>query len=570
MMQHLLCHIVCLFFVLSSMMAQSSIILNDSTMFIGQQVDSLTEEQRYFNPLYLIMPKGEEHMKQQLVRGSICDCDPTIPNRRIGIFSVAPDKFVSFSQGNLQYFPAADIWKFADNQYDHLGNANLYTSSTFRNWIDLFGWSADNQTAPFGVSTSLDLADYAGEFIDWGTNEICGDAPNTWRTLSKDEWDYLLNQRPNAKNRVSVAQVNGISGCILLPDIWETPAGIDFKIGLHSKLEYDYSVYQSLSKEQWKILEYAGAVFLPANGRRRGNKLQELYAGAYWTCSEKDGIAYNWYFRTNLIAFYHPKDNDRYGRFVRLVHDTIVPTNHNIFSVAEDRQVAFSPGNLQYVPSTHTWQFAEEQYHYLGKKNLTNTSTLADTIDLFGWSGKDSQIPFGINTSNHNTDYAGDFLDWGTNPIADSKPNTWRTMSYDEWDYILNHRPNAQKLFGMAAINEASGLILLPDNWQCPNGIIFIPGFSATEKLKDYAQHQSFTLEQWRLLEQSGAIFIPAAGGRTAGGVANASFSGGYWCSSWQDESKAHCFHFFSGLIKKSTPNRYHSYSVRLVQDINP
>ncbi len=160
-------------------------------MFISQQMDSLTEAERYFNPLYLIVQKGKEHLKQQLVRGSVCDCDTTLPNRRIGIFSVAPNKHVTFSQGNLQYFPAAKLWKFADNQYDILGNANQHLSPTFRNWVDLFGYSANNTTAPFGISTSTNNADYTGDFVDWGNNWICGDKPNTWRTLSKDEWEYF-------------------------------------------------------------------------------------------------------------------------------------------------------------------------------------------------------------------------------------------------------------------------------------------------------------------------------------------------------------------------------------------
>ena len=60
---------------------QIPILVNDSLMFIGADVDSLTEEQRYFNPLYLIVHKGKEHLKKQLVVASVCDCDPTIPTQ---------------------------------------------------------------------------------------------------------------------------------------------------------------------------------------------------------------------------------------------------------------------------------------------------------------------------------------------------------------------------------------------------------------------------------------------------------------------------------------------------------
>ena len=165
-------------------------------MFIGSHVDSLTEQERYFNPIYLIVQQGKEYLKQQLIRGSVCDCDTTIPNRTIGVFSVSQDRQVTFSQGNLQYFPAANLWKFANTQYESLGNSNKYISPTYRNWVDLFAFSTD----------------YTEEFLDWGTKWICGDKPGTWRTLSADEWEYLLKKRPNATYLHGIAQVADKNG----------------------------------------------------------------------------------------------------------------------------------------------------------------------------------------------------------------------------------------------------------------------------------------------------------------------------------------------------------------------
>ena len=201
-------------------------IVGDSIMIIGPRQNELTEEQRYFNPVYMIVYPGKEHLQAQMIRAGLCDCDLTKPNRRIGVFSVAPDKQVSFSQGNLQYLPAINLWKFANTQYEYLGNANKYIRPTFRNWVDLFGWSANNTTAPFGVSTSTNAADYAGDFVDWGTNTICGDAPGTWRTLSNAEWEYVLNGRDNASQLRFRAQVNNVNGFVLLPDEWTYPEGI--------------------------------------------------------------------------------------------------------------------------------------------------------------------------------------------------------------------------------------------------------------------------------------------------------------------------------------------------------
>jgi hypothetical protein len=125
---------------------------------------------------------------------------------------VGGDQRVCFSQGNLQYLPAANLWKFADQQYQTLAHSNKYASIIYRNWIDLFGYSTDNLSTPFGVSTTTLSAHYAGKFIDWGTNPICGDMPGTWRTLGLDEWDYLLNKRTDAKKLRSLAQIEGING----------------------------------------------------------------------------------------------------------------------------------------------------------------------------------------------------------------------------------------------------------------------------------------------------------------------------------------------------------------------
>lgn len=100
------------------------------------------------------------------------------------------------------------------------------------------------------------------------------------------------------------------------------------------------------------------------------------------------------------------------------------------------------------------------------------------------------------------------------------------------------------KTYYMAAVNGVDGLILLPDDWVCPENITFISGYSLAEKMTDYSSHQMFTLEQWHELENLGAVFISAAGGRNESGTHGYSYSGGYWCSSWDDEAKQMFFTF--------------------------
>jgi hypothetical protein len=213
--------------------------------------------------------------------------DDTPSTQGIGTFSVSATKQVTFSPGNLQYHPANDEWRFAESQLDCIGKANSNCSSTYNGWLDLFGWSTS--ATNFGVSTSTDWEnDYLGSFVDWGTNKIGNEAPNTWRTLTRDEWEYLLNNRPNASSLKGIAQVNGVSGLILLPDNWTCPAGVTFKLGFHSSygVEY-YAAYQTFTADQWSKLEAAGAVFFPAAGFRNGSNVYYVQGGGlYWSATE--------------------------------------------------------------------------------------------------------------------------------------------------------------------------------------------------------------------------------------------------------------------------------------------
>ena len=57
-----------------------------------------------------------------------------------GLFSVGNGKTVRFSQGNLQYQASTDTWRFAEHQYDCIGNTNSNISLFYQGWVDLFGY----------------------------------------------------------------------------------------------------------------------------------------------------------------------------------------------------------------------------------------------------------------------------------------------------------------------------------------------------------------------------------------------------------------------------------------------
>lgn len=253
----------------------------------------------------------------------LAGCEQNIPgtsSKGIGVFSVSDSQQVAFSPGNLQYHPANDKWQFAASQLDYIGEANKNISSTYNGWLDLFGWSTS--TTNFGVSTSTDDDYYSGSFVDWGTNKIGNDAPNTWRTLTYEEWNYLLNNRDNARSLCGIAQVNGVNGLIFLPDNWICPAGITFKSGFHSSEGADYyAAHQTFSAEQWSKLEKSGAVFLPTTGYRYSSDVDHVQRyGIYSSATEFNHYGvYCLDFLSNAAVVY---GSYRYGgQSVRLVKD---------------------------------------------------------------------------------------------------------------------------------------------------------------------------------------------------------------------------------------------------------
>ena len=237
------------------------------------------------------------------------------------------------------------------------------------------------------------------------------------------------------------------------------------------------------------------------------------------------------------------------------------------FSVSADKQVTFSKGNLQYTQSTDTWSFADNQYDYLGEANIAiDADVLADKVDLFGWST--SANSFGVSTSTSDSDYSGSFVDWGTNKIGNDAPNTWRTLSYDEWKYLLKNRPNANSLKGVAQVNGVNGLILLPDNWTCPAGVTFKSGFHSSNGVDYYAAYQTFTAAEWSKLESAGAVFLPATGGRYGSDVSDVQNYGFYWSATMYNSYYAFCFYFNSDELYMNHYTRYGGQSVRLVKDL--
>lgn len=258
--------------------------------------------------------------------------------------------------------------------------------------------------------------------------------------------------------------------------------------------------------------------------------------------------------------------------FLMPSHDMVVTTEYirskeigrvgGLFSVGDDTQIYFSRGNLRYTRSTDTWSFATYQYDFVGAAN-TNGAELADVVDLFGWSTDGNpNTKWGISTSTNTDDYKGNFVDWGTNVIGESPANTWRTPTGDEWIYIFTRRPNAGALYGVAQVAGVNGLILLPDNWTGVSGITFKSGYPTNNG--NFADYQSFTLDQWNIMEANGAVFLPQAGMRSGTQVTDYTH---YWAATKKSDTNAALLHFTGNRIVPDGENNIaFGFVVRLVQ----
>ena len=233
-----------------------------------------------------------------------------------GLFSLGNSQHVYFSKGNLQFQASTNTWRFAENQYEIIGNDNANIgSSSYTGWIDLFGWGTGNNPTNSSVSSH----DYE-DFTDWGNNAISngGNTTNTWHSLTQDEWVMLLFYRNTDSGlRFAKANVNGINGLILLPDNWSTNTYYLYNTNTAN------SAYSSntIGLSNWSLLEEAGAVFLPAAGTRSGTTISNVESyGEYWTSS---------YFQADDAIDIYISDSSAEtmvrglsdGCSVRLVHD---------------------------------------------------------------------------------------------------------------------------------------------------------------------------------------------------------------------------------------------------------
>ena len=181
----------------------------------------------------------------------------------VGVFSIDNEGHkVTFAPGNLQFQASTGSYRFADEQYEIIGQGNENISQHYDGWIDLFGWGTGN--CPYKTSDKDE--DYSN-FRDW-----CEHVPGGWRCLSGKEWEYIIANHING-----MATVCGQQGWCIVPDDWKGFFN-DQKEG------YEDNVYD---EEQWRNMESKGMLFLPLSGHRVSDVYYDELS-SYWT----DGYAF--------------------------------------------------------------------------------------------------------------------------------------------------------------------------------------------------------------------------------------------------------------------------------------
>lgn len=160
--------------------------------------------------------------------------------------------------------------------------------------------------------------------------------------------------------------------------------------------------------------------------------------------------------------------------------------------------------------------------------------------DIFYYSQTTNN--YGLIASSNKNDYSQtNFVDWGK--TIDASGNTWRTLTGEEWYVMISSRPNASSLWGYAEITEIpfslnpsptrTGIMLFPDDWVMPASLASSHPFTPAATT---ASNNSYTHEEWLLLEEAGAIFLPyypLYGDRVS-----------YWASGYGGvERYSFCFH---------------------------
>lgn len=246
------------------------------------------------------------------------------------------------------------------------------------------------------------------------------------------------------------------------------------------------------------------------------------------------------------------------------------------FTVGTDRKARFSGGNLWYDGSN--FKFESEQYESTPSSSGDRDST---HVSHFMWCGLDT---YATDLTYTNDDATTFFAASGFTVYGNS---SWYTPGHAELMSLLFRR-SASTVCGVAdarwfkgRINTSgstyvNGFFLIPDVFTWPASVTTTPENSINKTDASYSA-VSFSASEFKALEQSGIVFLPAAGSRdgSAGStaVSNVGSNGAYWIANIPSNPYSEQFGFSGSSISPSGQNfsvdaRSSAKSVRLLIDV--
>lgn len=286
------------------------------------------------------------------------------------------------------------------------------------------------------------------------------------------------------------------------------------------------------------------------------------------------------------------------------------------FSVGINKKVIISQGNLQYRALPQLWQFAENQYSYIGSSggNATEEADRSEQsafIDLFGWgtsgwnNGNVYYQPYNAittgaafyygpkNGSSYTVSLVGNYAksDWGVhNEISNGGgvAGKWRLLTAgtgSEADTLFNKRTTitsnmpsgensnqARYIKARVTTSNIKGLIIFPDNYKHPSGVSVSGSGRIYNSRSTNCYYEGFTVDNnsWNIMESEGAVFIPAAGYRINLNLYSIGTDAYYWYSTHNTKDDAYALKFLNNAASSLYDGTAKNYgcSVRLVQDI--
>ena len=186
----------------------------------------------------------------------------------------------------------------------------------------------------------------------------------------------------------------------------------------------------------------------------------------------------------------------------------------HLFTIGEGKRVFFSSGNLQYRPQDGTWRIAPEQYNRCFKGFSFDLGVNYANLDDGRWSDQfqlgmwtDGGTPNLVSENSINSTLQLDQN--GEVNISGIFGDQWILLSFDEWMYLIEKRPDASQKRGGAVVDGVEGWLILPDDWVAPEGLTLVTEYDA----KNIASiPNQYTPDDWKAMEAAGAVFLASSG----------------------------------------------------------